>query len=167
MLTLTKKTDYALIALSLLAKLPSGVVSARAIAEKCGVPVAILTNILKTLTHAGVVVSERGANGGYRLGRSPEAISLHEVITAIEGQVQFVRCLKTDDESDGNLCGLEPSCPVRMPAHRIYERLKQFLESTPLSELVETELEQAQVQQLDLAPVQRSKTTIVTTEQLS
>ncbi len=165
MLTLNMKTDYALIALSQLAKLQGGVLSARAIAAECFIPAAILTNILKTLTHGGVVVSERGVNGGYRLARSPEAISLHEVIAAIEGPVQFVRCLKPDDETGVSPCGLEPSCPVRMPAHRIHDRLRQFLESMPLSELVETQSEPNRVTQINLGPVQQRETTLATMEQ--
>ena len=165
MLTLTKKADYALVALSHLAKLPSGVLSARAIAEEYGVSVAILTNILKTLARAGIVVSERGANGGYRLARSADAISLNEVITAIEGPVQFVRCVKGSDEGGAEPCGLEPVCPVRKPAYRINERLREFLDSMPLAELVDTKSDPAQLQQLNLEAVHRRETTTVTMEQ--
>jgi len=137
MLALTKKTDYALIALSLLARRTGDVVSARTVAEDSGVPLPILMNILKTLNHAGVVASERGPNGGYRLAKSAEAISVHEVVTAIEGPIQFVRCRATNGEQSSNLCDLQECCPVRLPAHRIHERLEEFLEGVSLAELID------------------------------
>ena len=62
MLALTKRIDYALIALSHLAAEADRVISAREIAQTSGVPLPILTNILKTLAQAGVVLSSRGAS---------------------------------------------------------------------------------------------------------
>lgn len=137
MLALTKKTDYALIALSYLAKRVEGVVSARELASVSRVPLPILTNILKTLAHAGMVVSERGSAGGYSLAKSAESISLHELITAIEGPFHFVQCVAAGPDSRGNACGLEPGCAIRQPAHRVHGRLKEFLEGVTLAELVE------------------------------
>ncbi len=145
MLTLTKKTDYALIALSLLAQRSDRVVSARTIAEDSGVPLSILTNILQALSQSGMIASERGPNGGYRLARLVSEISMHEVVTIIEGPIQFVRCMPTVDNKSANACDLEECCPVRIPAHRIHERLERFLEGVTLAELMEPELESSQV----------------------
>jgi len=137
MLALTKKTDYALIALSYLAKRAEGVMSARELAKVSRVPLPILTNILKTLAHAGMVVSERGSAGGYSLARHPESINLHELITAIEGPCHFVQCVSAGAGTHRNPCELEPCCSIRLPAHRVHGRLKQFLETVTLAELVE------------------------------
>ena len=139
MLALTKKTDYALIALSHLAKQPGGIVSAREIARVYHLPLPILTNILKMLAQTGVLISVRGASGGYGLARPAEAITLHELIAAIEGPFQFVRCVIAEPEPGQNSCDLESSCPLRLPAHRIRERLKEFLENMTLSEIFETQ----------------------------
>lgn len=136
MLALTKKTDYALIALSDLARQRDVLCSAREIAERYGVPLPLLTNILKNLAKAGIVCSERGASGGYRLARDAMKTNLHELITAIEGPFQFVRCAGEPDEIKVN-CDLEPCCPIRQPAHRIRRRLKELLEEVTLAELVE------------------------------
>ena len=92
-LALTKKTDYALIALSELAKRSDVVISARGIAERYGVPLALLTNILKGLNRAGIVKSERGAHGGYRLARPAESVNLHELIVVIEGPLRLLRSI--------------------------------------------------------------------------
>ena len=136
MLGLTKKTDYALIAVSHLAKCSEGVVSAREIAEASGVPLPILTNVLKTLTNAGIVASARGAYGGYGLAKPTEAISLHELITVIEGPFQFVRCVLVTAQPDKGPCELAPSCPIRHPAAKLHGRLKAFLENVSLAEVV-------------------------------
>lgn len=133
------KTDYALVALSHLAAHPDETTSARSISDECGVPLPILTNILKALSRAGCVSSERGANGGYRLARSSASINVDEVITAIEGPVQFVRCLPAERNGRAKPCELEPSCQIRLPIHRINEHLRKFLQGVPLSDLVAEE----------------------------
>ncbi len=139
MLALTKKTDYALIALLHLAKRPGNIVSAREIAGIYRVPLPILTNILKTLAHAGVLISERGAAGGYGLARPAASITLHELIAAIEGPFQFVRCSPTEAETTQSCCDIKSSCPIRLPAYRIRARLEDFFDNVTLAELMEDE----------------------------
>jgi len=136
MLALTKKTDYALIAVAFMSNRQGDVISAREIAAMTKVPQAILTNILKTLSTAGLVSSVRGANGGYALTRSVADISLRELITAIEGPIQFVQCALEPAESRRSPCDLESSCPVRSPALRVHDRLDSFLANVSLDEIV-------------------------------
>lgn len=142
MLALTKKTDYALIALAQLARRKGRLTSAREVAERTGVPLPILTNILKTLTQAGIVGSERGSRGGYFLARDAESVSLDDLITAVEGPTHLVKCLGGEGsveggEGDGGrgVCMLEPTCPIRVPARRVHEKFKQFLKGVTLAEL--------------------------------
>jgi len=137
MLALTKKTDYALIALSYLAKRVEGVMSARELASVSRVPLPILTNVVKALAHAGIGVSERGSAGGYSLAKPADSINLHELITAIEGPVHFVQCVSAGADDHRTPCELESCCSIRQPAHRIHGRLKEFLESVTLAELVD------------------------------
>lgn len=135
MIALTKKTDYALIALAHLASCDEDLVSARSISEGAGLRLPVLTNVLKSLSAAGIVNSVRGAAGGYGLAKPMASITLHELLMAVEGPVQFVRCIGDDHESGGNGCDLEPSCPVRSPALKVHERLRQFLDGVTLDEL--------------------------------
>ena len=139
MLALTKKTDYALIALSHLAKRPGEIVSARAMAGLYRLPLSILTNILKTLVQTNVLISARGPSGGYALAKPATEITLHELIAAIEGPFQFVRCLRTDPDTGQHSCELEPSCPLRLPALRIRELFTEFLEQVTLSDIFENQ----------------------------
>ena len=96
MLSLTRKSDYALVALSYLgqqhALAQETPVSARRIADQFGLPLPLLMNILKALSHAGLVTSTRGPQGGYVLSQSPEEISILDVVNAIEGPVRVALC---------------------------------------------------------------------------
>lgn len=137
MLALTKKTDYALIALAHLARCGRGVVSARELSGVSHVPLPILTNILKTLAQAGLVTSERGAAGGYALARTANSITLHELINTIEGPFHLVQCAPGAEANHREPCELEGCCTIRQPAHRVHDRMREFLESVTLAELVE------------------------------
>lgn len=137
MLALTKKTEYALIALTHLFRCQDGVVSAREIARESRVALPTITNILKRLTNAGFVTSERGACGGYGLSKSLQEISLHELITTIEGPFQFVQCTPHDRTWTTDACNLESSCPIRLPAQRIHEKLEAFLKNVSLAEIAD------------------------------
>src|SRR5688572_11227957 len=93
MLTFSKKVDYGLIALSHLATDEGHKASARQIADKFGVPLPILMNILKTLAHQGLVTSLRGAKGGYVLAIDPHTISVGRIVLALEGPIRMVECV--------------------------------------------------------------------------
>jgi len=85
MFRLSKKTDYALLALQYLASpAEPGDVSARAIAERFEIPAELLAKILQRLAHDGLIAAHRGAHGGYRLARSPDAISIADVAQAVD-----------------------------------------------------------------------------------
>src|SRR5262245_39310988 len=126
MLALTKKTDYALIALNHLAGHRNQVANARAIAERYQIPAALLMNIMKVLAHHGFVRSVRGSKGGYALALEPEAITLHQLIVAIEGPVEFVKCAEPVNANGESSCEHLEVCPVSRPIRRIHERLSQF-----------------------------------------
>jgi Rrf2 family protein len=88
----TAKVDYAVRAgVELAAASPGAPVKGERIAEAQKIPLKFLENILLELKHAGLVQSQRGAEGGYWLARAPEEISLAEVIRAVEGPIANVR----------------------------------------------------------------------------
>ena len=154
MFGLTKKTEYALIALTHLAReremRGNGVAegdansgrcraSAREIADQYGVPLPLLMNILKTLTQHGLVQSTRGARGGYCLAQPAEQISLQNVIQAIEGAVSLTQCTAEDGGETKGLCELTPNCPVRGPVRLINQRFRDFLSQVSIAEIAEPE----------------------------
>lgn len=135
MLGLTRKTDYALVALAHLARQGDALSSAREIAERYGVPLPLLMNILKELLQHGFVRSVRGAKGGYTLAVAPEDVSLERLVEALEGPIRLVTCAA--GPADGEMeCDLAATCPVRRPVQRVHEHLRVFLRQVTLADLV-------------------------------
>lgn len=133
MLTLTRKTEYALIAVCHLARVDGKVVSARDIAEEHTVPLPLLMNVLKKLNRTGHVRSVRGAHGGYVLGVKPEQFTLADLIAAVEGPVHLVRC--TNPAQNARPCTRTGICFIRRPIGKIHEHLSQFLAGITVADI--------------------------------
>ena len=94
---LSAKADYALRASLELAAAGDGHVKAEALARAQSIPLRFLEQILLDLKHAGLVASQRGAEGGYWLAKSPAEISLADVIRAVEGPLANVRGVRPEE----------------------------------------------------------------------
>ncbi len=140
MLSLTRKTDYALVALALLGRRRSdggGPVSARVVAEEFGLPQPLLMNILKELAQARIVTSTRGATGGYTLANDPAQISVLEVVTAIEGPVRLAQCCDGLPIA-GQGCAVEAAhCPAKGAVRRLHNRIVSLFEEMTLQDLLD------------------------------
>ena len=79
------------------------------LAADTGVNQPTIAKLMKQLTQAGIVTSQRGANGGYTLGRTAAEISVTEIIEALEGPIELTSCV---DGAETN-CGVENLCPMR------------------------------------------------------
>ncbi len=134
MLSLSKKTDYGLLALSHLTKLQDGeAASARELASEFAIPTELLAKIMQRLARADIVHSLSGPSGGYRLSRPASEISIASVINAIEGQPAFTQCTK----SDGSDCDQFTRCTIRKPLALIQARILQMLSLITLAEFDE------------------------------
>ncbi len=137
MLSLSKKTDYALIALAYLAERPGRVAPAREIAEAYGLPCALLMNLLKDLQQQGWLDSIRGVRGGYRLRRDPATASLYELVCIVDEEPLLVDCAGGCQAGGaGASCRMEGSCPVQAPLKAVHHRFVQFLKSITLADLI-------------------------------
>ena len=140
MLAFTRKTDYALVALARLAEKgpPPGAaaLSARRIAERDTVPVAVLMNVLKSLVGAGLVTSTRGARGGYTLAKTAERITVRDVIEAMEGPVKIAACCGGDEEAACRDCNVFLHCPVTRSVRKLNDRIQQLLSDVTLHDLM-------------------------------
>ncbi len=140
MLTLTRKTDYALVAVAALAAWTPRAASARDLADRLGVPPAMLRNILKDLATAGVLESVQGAHGGYLLSRDPAEVFVGEVIRAIEGEPVLARCCTSDQHTPGEpLCPLESACRIKGAVRRLHVRVRELIDSVTIHDLLEAE----------------------------
>jgi len=133
MIRVGKLTDYGLVLMSQMARRPQAELhTARDLAQKCGVPLPTVSKILKTLLQSGLLASHRGIKGGYSLVRGAEAISLAEIISALEGPLALTEC-STDITG---LCDLEPSCPIKDNQRVISDVIRGALEKVTLSDLI-------------------------------
>lgn len=132
---LTRKTDYALVALAGLADSKRRSASARDLSEELNLPLPVLRNILKDLATHGLLISTRGPSGGYRLARPPADITLADVVNIIEGPVQLARCCALPGGDDVG-CRLEDSCLIKDNIRVVHESLMQFLNQINLSQIL-------------------------------
>lgn len=135
MLLMTRKTDYALLALASLARQTSTGASARSLAERLKLPLPVLRNILKQLTSRGLLKSTRGTRGGYRLAKPPDQITLAQLLEIIEGPVRLARCCSVPEGEPEAACRLEESCLIRGNMRRVHDSLIRFLDDVTLAEL--------------------------------
>ena len=130
MLRLSKKTDYALLALRHLASEGVGVASARAIAERFNIPLELLAKVLQQLAHRGLIAAHQGVHGGYYLVRPAHAISVAEVATVIDGPMTLTGCSPDDDR-----CDQFSTCTVRDPLWLVGRRILSVLETVTVADL--------------------------------
>jgi Rrf2 family protein len=132
MLCLSRKTDYALIALGHLAERRHEVVSAREVARAYDLPEALLMNILKALQKHSIVRSTRGIHGGYRIGIDLETVSLHELIRILEGKVEPGCDHEHDQGGPISVRGGSAQAPIQA----LHYKLMQFLHDVSLADLL-------------------------------
>lgn len=137
MLSLSKRVDYALIALTYLAQRRNRVVSAREIAEKFGLPQALVMNILKSLAGRGWLTSERGSQGGYRLCVSLDDVNVYDLVENLEGPVRLAECVvRHAKPAVGDGCRIGSSCPIQSPISTLHGKWVGFLREVKLSDLL-------------------------------
>ena len=131
MFKVNKLTDYATVVLIEIAR--SDVVrSSQHLSERTGIPLPTVAKIMKSLNKSGLVASQRGATGGYTLGRSPDAITVADVIQAVEGPIALTACADTSDEH----CGIEAVCPVQGKWNRVNSAVRAALTEVTLADMV-------------------------------
>ena len=130
MLRMTKLTDYGTVVLACLARGSEHLHSAAQVATETRLAQPTVSKLLKALTRAGLVLSERGSQGGYTLARSAEDISAADIIDALEGPVAITTCSAGDGQ-----CELEPVCQVGNAWQRINVGIRSALREITLDDL--------------------------------
>jgi FeS assembly SUF system regulator len=133
MLKLSKKADYALIAVRHLAT-QRGVRSQSAsdIAETCGISAPLLAKVLQRLAKHGLVTARHGSSGGYQLARHPKDISAFEVVSAVDGPLMITSCVTSHGD-----CYQSNTCTVREPLRKVNESILQVLRAVSISQMSE------------------------------
>ncbi|MFM7321134.1 MAG: RrF2 family transcriptional regulator [Armatimonadota bacterium] len=135
MFTFTKKTDYALLALSYLAGAGADrLVGPREIASHYEIPGELLAKVMQTLARASLVSSVPGPAGGYRLAMPAARISIGAVLEAVDGPLAIAQCW---DDTVGGGCAQAERCHLRGPLARIQDQIAALLRSTTLADVAD------------------------------
>ena len=133
MLRVSKLTDYATVVMTCLLDAGDGVLSAQSLAERARLEVPTVSKLLKQLAQADLVVSTRGINGGYRLARAPERITIADIVTAMEGPIGMTEC-----SAHAGSCDHELHCGVRVNWQRINQAIAGALAGVTLADMVKS-----------------------------
>jgi len=104
------------------------------VARRQGLSLAYLEQIIAPLRKAGLVKSKRGAKGGYALAQEPEAITMGEIMRALEVTIAPVECLLESMELE--CCEMSETCSSRVVWKRVRDGIAEILDSTTLADLV-------------------------------
>ena len=127
---LSNLADYAVVTMSAAARhCGGGRSSAAALAAETGLPVPTVQKLVSKLTAAGLLRSARGAGGGLQLARPAAAISLADIVEAVEGPIALTACI------EGEACAIDHDCRVRPHVPTVNAALRGALSAIPLTQL--------------------------------
>jgi len=131
---LRRNTDYALrLVVNLARRHGEASLSTRVLAEAEDVSYQLACKLMQKLHGAGLVESNMGPKGGFRLSRAPEDVPILEIIEAIQGPLRLNRCLLGD-----GVCERQDSCPVREKIGQLQEQMNGYLTKVTLGELAKS-----------------------------
>jgi len=134
MVRLEKLTDYGLMLLTCIAKSPqTSLRTARDLALESGLPQPTVSRLLQDLLKGGLLESQRGIRGGYRLAKAPRKISIASVIVALEGPIRLTVC---SSETPG-ACDFESNCAIKSNQRLINKAVRSVLEQLSLADLMQ------------------------------
>ena len=127
---MSKLTDYATVVLASLAQEPGRHRAAAELADSTRLSRPTVRKVLKGLQRAGMVISSRGAKGGYRLARRPENITATQILDVFEGPIAITEC-----SGASSRCGIERQCRVGGGWQRVNAAIRRALDDVTLHQL--------------------------------
>jgi Rrf2 family nitric oxide-sensitive transcriptional repressor len=132
MVKLSRKTEYALIALKHLSqKNQDDLTSAKEISTIYGAPFDVVSRVLQILNQGGIVKSIQGVQGGYHLVKNLSDVTFHDLIGIIEGPLALVKCIHDNDS-----CELSKSCNIMSPVALLNDKINDFYKTIKISDLL-------------------------------
>ena len=134
MIRLTKQADYGILLMTQFARGGANTVySSSDLAQRSGLSLPMVNKTLKLLCRAGLLLSQRGVNGGYHMSRDAGAITLEEVIAAVDGPIALTEC---HEHGGGQDCGIHAQCPTRLNWGIINQALRDSLSGITLLQMI-------------------------------
>ncbi len=132
MFSLSKKTEYGLLALIHLSELDYGqLANVSEIAQSTAIPKELLAKILSELVRADLAISLSGPNGGFRLARPASSVSLADILRVLETRTGLIECL-----SKGGKCAKKADCVIKSPMSGLNHKFRKILEETKLADFI-------------------------------
>ena len=130
---LSSLADYAVVMMSAAARHCGGIgrLNATALAEDTGLPLPTVQKLVSKLSAAGLIESQRGTGGGFRLSRPPATISLADIVEAIEGPIAITTCV----DAERHDCAVEGSCRVKPHMSHVNGAVRGALAGVSLASL--------------------------------
>ena len=132
MFRLNRLTDYAVVVMAQMALRDKATSTATELSRDTGVPLPTVAKVLNALARGGLILSQRGAAGGYGLSRPAGEIVVAEIIQAIEGPIALTACV----EGSTAQCDVEGLCPMRGGWDRVNQAIRTALEQVTLADMV-------------------------------
>ncbi len=145
MLRLSKLTDYAIVIACHCARTPEALHNAAEISASVGISLPTVQKILKRLTQANILSSERGAHGGYRLSETPERVSVAQIISALEGPIGLTECTLAESQ-----CEQAQGCDIRSNWALINRAIQTALDAVTLADMVNPVIREVPISLSDL-----------------
>ena len=134
MIRLTKQADYGILLMTQFARAGrSGLFSTSDLATRTGLSGPMVNKTLKMLQRGGLLTSLRGVNGGYQLGRDAGAITLEEVIEAVDGPIALTEC---HEHAGASGCGITATCTTRVNWGVINNAIRDSLAGITLLQMI-------------------------------
>jgi len=131
MIRLTNLADYGVVLMCQIVKNPDNLHSAFRLGQETGLPVPTVSKILGALSRGGLLASQRGLKGGFKLSGDPSVITVADIIEAVDGPIALTNCIET---SSGD-CSFEPLCSLKPHWQLINQAVRDGLASITLEKI--------------------------------
>lgn len=135
-----RKLEYALMALEHMRQKPAGeLTTTKEVCQRYKVPFDATARVLQQMVQMGFLESAQGAQGGYSLCNNLSEVSLLQLVEAVDGPLEVVRCIEGSVQT---CCDIKETCNIQGPLQVFNERLAQFYAGIPVAELLNSNLNQ-------------------------
>ncbi|MBI2426563.1 MAG: Rrf2 family transcriptional regulator [Candidatus Kerfeldbacteria bacterium] len=136
MFKISRKTDYAVVFLTLLAQnRGQGFVSLTELSNQFNIPYRFLSKIATNLHHLGIVRAKEGVDGGYELACDPREVTFADILRATEGDLEMMRCLSKHES-----CSIRTICPSRVVWVEIQMKVNEIIDGYTLQDILDQRL---------------------------
>lgn len=133
MIRISKKVEYALMALKFISESDNRLVTAREISDTKKIPYDLLSKILQKLKNEEILLSNQGSSGGYSLNKRTDEIYLYNLMNMLDGEIAIADCLTENKEKD---CCLEDNCSIKSPVAKLQKEIEDLFKNKTISDFV-------------------------------